>query len=299
MLVEHNILDKELMLAYDVEEGVQRALVSYAKHTNVQLTREFVMEAPLKVLHTVSQIRNKWDAKAGLGLNQESKCEDLRGGVKEPSGIRKRMREDKEGEGTPAKQSCQQEPLTEGSTKGSSQVATKNDDAPVDVSDWDIWTVNKFEPLAVVYSKGKVNARVMFKENNPATALVCVSRTYNPEMHGCLFDALQGLLIWRAKHNAFKGLIKYLRAKYGGSMVCEEVVYKPRKSSGIVGVSRPKNNLSGRRLPRDRGRLIAFEPSGKRTFLVHLWVWHERITREPSRKRRSDGMGPAIVRMWS
>ena len=180
MLVERDISDKELMSAYDVEEGVQRALVAYAKHTNVPLTREYVMEAPLKVLHTVLRlIRNKWDAGAGLGWNQDSKCEDRDGGGKECRGSRKQMRKEKDGEGTPVKQSCQREPLKEGSVKGASQVATKSDDAPADVSDWDIWTVNNYEPPVAVYSKGKANARVMFKEHNPATALICIPGTYN------------------------------------------------------------------------------------------------------------------------
>ena len=120
MLVECDISDKELMSAYDIEEGVQQALVAYSKHTKCPLTMEFVMEAPLKVLHTVSHlIRNKGDTSTGLEWNQDSECEVCSGG-KETSVSQKRIREDKDGENTPAKLSCQQEPCKEGSTKGSS-----------------------------------------------------------------------------------------------------------------------------------------------------------------------------------
>ena len=60
-LVEQDISDKELMLEYDLEESVQKALLSYSKHTEVPLSCDLTMEAPIKVLHTVSKlIRTAW-----------------------------------------------------------------------------------------------------------------------------------------------------------------------------------------------------------------------------------------------
>lgn len=147
LLVERDISDKELMSAYDIEEGVQKALVSYAKHTKTQLTREYVMEAPLKVLHAVSRlIRDKWDAGSGCMGKQDIECDDILEEGNELVGSRKRRREDKDDERSSVKQTCQKGSVMEGSSKSNSQIATKSDDAPVDVTDWDIWTVNNYEP---------------------------------------------------------------------------------------------------------------------------------------------------------
>ena len=80
MLGERGILDKELMLAYDVEENIQRALVSYSQHTKHLLTRDFVMEAPLKFLHAVSHlIRSKWDTITKLEGKQGNECKNHQG----------------------------------------------------------------------------------------------------------------------------------------------------------------------------------------------------------------------------
>lgn len=291
MLVERDISDKELMSAYDLEENVQRALVAYSRHTKCSLSRDFAMEAPLKVLHTVSRlIRNRWDSIDSLEGDPGIKCQQPKGG----KDCRKRGRSDTDEVGTPSKV---HRPATVGQdsiNNGVSQVATKNDDAPVDVTDWDIWTVNNFQPPSAVYSKGKPSARVMFKESTPAKGLVCVAGSYNPTTHGRLFDALRSLLIRRARRNAFRGLLKYLRAKYGNTMVQEEVVHKPISVEDGSDGRDARFNLSGRRLPRDVGIFKAFGTSGRRIFRVHSWVRHERCTRTPSKKRRREGPAPAI-----
>ena len=43
-LVERDLLDREMMAAYNIEESVQRALVGYVKHTGMKLTQDFVTE---------------------------------------------------------------------------------------------------------------------------------------------------------------------------------------------------------------------------------------------------------------
>ena len=70
------------------------------------------------------------------------------------------------------------------------QIASKNDDAPVDTADWDIWTVNNFTPPEVAYSRGKSTSKVMFKEAIRSQVLVCKPGKYHPDKHGRLFDSL-------------------------------------------------------------------------------------------------------------
>ena len=70
------------------------------------------------------------------------------------------------------------------------QAISKNDDASVDTTDWDIWTVNNFTPPEVSYSKGKSSSKVMFKEAVRSRVLVCQPGTYHPDKHGRLFDGL-------------------------------------------------------------------------------------------------------------
>ena len=60
-LVE-GLSNKEIMAAYDIEEGVQTALTSYARHTGMALMRDFVMELPVKVLYRLTQLVMKvWE----------------------------------------------------------------------------------------------------------------------------------------------------------------------------------------------------------------------------------------------
>ena len=44
------------------------------------------------------------------------------------------------------------------------QVATKNNNVPVEVTNWDIWTVNNFVPPEAAYSKSLEECKIMFKE---------------------------------------------------------------------------------------------------------------------------------------
>ena len=304
-LVERDISDKEVMSAYDLEENVQKALSAYARHAGVPLSRDFAMEAPLKVLYTVSKlIRAAWERgldpkrDKGLGLERVEDESDESLGV---SKLRKRDRSLVE-DGLEGPRKLQRK-LDEQFQKesGHSQVASKNDDAPVDVADWDIWTVNNFTPPEVAYSKARESGKVMFKEAVRSRILVCKPGTYHPEKHGRLFDSLRSLLIRRARRNAFKGLVRYLREEYGSSLVTEVVVYQPRKVDEETTPktkrrkgSRSKDNTSGRRLPKDVGVLRAFGPSGRRSYRVPSWVNHVRAKRESPRKRRLQPRNPGL-----
>ena len=55
-LAEHNLTDKEILTAYDIEKSVRITLSGYAKHTGKELLQAFVMEAPVKVLYLVTEL---------------------------------------------------------------------------------------------------------------------------------------------------------------------------------------------------------------------------------------------------
>ena len=202
-LVERDISNRELMSAYDLEEGVQKALTSYSNHTKLPLSRDFVLEAPLKVLHMVTGvIKSSLDSVSDHEGSMETDCNN-EGSMLSTS--RKCLRDkDLEVMDIPHKLPRRLEVRPEGEDVNN-QIASKNDDAPVDRADWDIWTVNNFTPPEVRYSKGESSSRVMFKEATGCKVLICKLGTYHQDTHGRLFDALRSLLIRRARRNAFKG----------------------------------------------------------------------------------------------
>ena len=55
-LVDRDLSDRELLAAYNIEEGVQQSLLQHAKHQGKRLSQSFVMEAPVKVLYLVSKL---------------------------------------------------------------------------------------------------------------------------------------------------------------------------------------------------------------------------------------------------
>ena len=62
-------------------------------------------------------------------------------------------------------------------SSGPAVKATKNDDAKVDPKQWDIWSVDNFQPV------------------NGKSGMVCVTGSYCEHQHGCLFDCLRGLAV--------------------------------------------------------------------------------------------------------
>ena len=124
-----------------------------------------------------------------------------------------------------------------------SQVATKNDDAPVVVTDWDVWTVDNYQHPDFITVRASDTGSTGFKIRNPAKVLVCHPGSYSQDTHGRLFDALRALLLRRACKNALQGLLSYLRKKHGSTRVFETVRYKKR----------PKVRPSKRKRRRQRG----------------------------------------------
>ena len=224
-LVERDIADKELMAAYDMDEGVIKALGAYSKHTGKPLSRDYVMEAPLKVLHSIGRMVKEADvAWSTEGISADDNVEAVSESVSSGQKSKRKCLESLE-------ISDKQARTTVDSQTGGpkSQVATKSDDAPVEVTDWDIWTVDNFEPPEVSYSKSSLKSKVLFKEVTKAKILICKPGSYDPEKHGRLFDALRVLLLRRARQNALKGLIAYMRNKYGSKLVLTSVAEHNRK----------------------------------------------------------------------
>ena len=143
-LVERDITDKELMSAYDIEESVQQALSQYSLHTGKELTRAFSMEAPIKVLYPLSELVLQAYLKPPNTHTHGNT--DQSATVEEANGIRNSDGDQSEepiGSKRPAKSlvgpKLKRPKVTMGGTSDpKSQVATKNDDAPVEVTDWDV-----------------------------------------------------------------------------------------------------------------------------------------------------------------
>ena len=133
--------------------------------------------------------------------------------------------------------------------------------------------------------------------DNPTRAMVCIPGSYSVERHGRLFDALQRLLIRRVRQNATQGLLAYLRTKYGDTLRRDEVVYKKVKkkknrkqrrgavdpATGALEADKATCDAKSspqqvQRLGRDKGRLIAYGPSGVRSFCVAACGVHEHLT---------------------
>ena len=55
-IVDMDLLDKELSMAYNIEEGVLRNLLQHTKQSGKHILQAFVMETPVKVLYLVSKL---------------------------------------------------------------------------------------------------------------------------------------------------------------------------------------------------------------------------------------------------
>ena len=277
VLVGRDLSDKEMMVAYDLEESVQKTLRRYSRESGEALTRDFVMEAPVKVLYLALGLVIK---AVGCDLPKESSQDTVKEPV--PTKVRNEPPTTVE-KAQPDKLHRQLKDPTSSSTSVSpavtstqasdqrSQVATKNDDAPVETTDWDVWTVDNYEL---------------------PQAMVCVRGTFCHEKHGRLFDALRSLMLRRARRNAFLGLIRYLRQTHGSELVECVVRYRKKRKRGSrarKGKVRPVASASNL-LSRDEARLRAFGPSNERTFLVPTWTQRERY-RFGARKGASSEVG--------
>ena len=300
-LVERDISDKELMAAYDMEEGVMKSLGAYSRHMGRPMSRDFVMEAPLKVLHGIGRLVKEADIGSAEGRvmeaepgTSEAHCTSRVGGD------RKAKRRDRVSEGRDGKRArIEGEPQL---LKGfKSEVATKSDDAPVDVTDWDIWTVNNYTPPEATYSKSSGKSKVLFKESPKGSVLVCKPGSYVPDKHGRLFDALRILLLRRARRNALRGLIVYMRQKYGNTMSLTFVGELPREGLGDdrKGGKRAKASSrmtsSSSSVEKNDNRSRNESVCAGRKFEVHSWVFHPRRNYQRGRHRSKDcGTDPEV-----
>ena len=312
-LVDRDLTDRELLSAYDMGEGDQRALLQLSRLTGKPLSRSFVMEAPVKVMYSVaSMVLQAYSGNMESDMNEEV---NIGSEVKQPfaknhagtCGVnavdetsvlttRKRASQD-----TLSFDPKRAKSDLENASDKRSQVATKNDDAPVEVRDWDVWLVNNYQhPEHITVNAGD-NRRTAFQIKNPAKILVCITGSYSEERHGRLFDAFRKLLIRRARRNAFKGLTAYLRGKHGGHTVGFTVKYHKRNKNGsrnrrrkrkrssntegpsaddLVGKAPTENDS---RLSREEGRWKAFGHSGKRNVGAPAWTFKPHKPADPKK----------------
>ena len=302
-LVERDIADKELMAAYDMEEGVIKSLRAYAKHTGKPLSRDFVMEAPLKVLHAIGRLIKEADVARS---SDEVDPDTIGRAVKDGDVDRKGKRKNLDETGSSGKR-VKVVPNLSGSDEGKSQVATKNDDAPVEVTDWDIWTVNNFEPPEALFTKSSSDRRVLFKEDSKGTVLVCKPGTYDPSKHGRLFDALRALLIRRVRRNALRGLIAHMRCKYGSKLVPASINYHDRGGRGTAygkengttsSAGMTSSGISSRMSKKDDNRSESVGISEGDRFMVPAWVFHPRRKQVKGKRRVKDCQLDPEVEMY-
>ena len=312
-LVDRDLSDRELLSSYDIEEGVQRSLLQHAKVKRKRLSRAFVMEAPVKVLYQVSKLilqactDNKSNGNNCSGVKEpfleqpSPEKEDTSGEEPDADPGRKRAVAAAVEHTKPKRP----RPNVEHASEQKSQVATKNDDAPVNVRDWDVWLVNNYNHPEFLTVKSFCNRQTAFQIKNPAKILVCKPGSYSEEKHGRLFDAFRNLLIRRARRNAFRGLTAYLRNKHGGHMINFIVKYHKKDVSGKRN-RRRKRKRSGdeeegslclgetsrvgkqepayTRLPRDDGRRIAFGHSGRRRVRAPAWTFQPHRAADPKKR---------------
>ena len=190
-----------------------------------------------------------------------------------------------------------------------SQVVTKNDDAPVQVTDWDVWKVDIYQHPDTLTVRAGEKGRTGFQLENSSKVLVCKPGTYSPDTHGRLFDALRALLLRRAGQNALWGLLAYLWKQYGTKKVSESVEYtgkevkkkpcgrkkrKRKRGKGAIanrGMDVDASN-SGL-LSKDAGMRIAFNRSHLRQYQVLERVYHRRMLGEPRTQRLKGSLDPA------
>ena len=285
-LVRRKLTEKELMSCYDIEEAAQAAILNCDKGAKrslpVKSSRRYIETAPLKVLCGVG----RWIrvATGNLALRpppsfalEEGDCwKDDRG-----------------------KEVCEALGAVENDGNNGvngteeikpSQIAAKRDDAPVDVENWDRWSVDNFRPPES--DKGRA-------------PLVCKAGSYSRDHHGRLFDALRAILLRRVRRNALRGLFKYLQCKHGESQCLQRVVYHRRKKHRRRRKRRKLSHgdteakqlrMTSRKLrSRDEGRLRAFGPLGQRVFKVAEWITKSRQRVKP--RKRLDG-GNQELELW-
>ena len=314
-LVDRDLTDRELMGAYDIEEGAQRALLQHARHSGKPLSRAFVLEAPVKVLYSLTQTV----LKVYLSKEEVDSIGARENVVKEPfaslnpeddgatraSNTNELSSRKRAADSTPNVDLKRVRPDLENASEKRSQVATKSDDAPVEVRDWDVWLVNNYQHPEHITVKSGANRQTAFQIKNPAKILVCKPGSYSEETHGRLFDAFRNLLIRRARRNAFRGLAAYLRQKHGSQAVEFTVKYHKRNTSGSRNKRRKRKrkqpfdteeneelnaetlDLTRIRLPRDEGRRIAFGLSGRRKVTAPSWTFKPHKPADPKKKAGS------------
>ena len=209
-----------------------------------------------------------------------------------------------ETDGTQTKVKCSK-PDIEHTSEQRSQVATKNDNVPVEVRDWDVWLVSNYHHPEYLTVKADGNQQTAFQIKNSTKILVCKPGSYAEETHGWLFDVFHNLLICRARRNALQGLTAYLRNQHGGQMTEFVVKYHKKNVNGKQNRKRKRKRVGNvddtdedepedssvespvpvyTRLPRDVGRRIAFGHSGRHRVYAPAWTFRLHKAADPKKR---------------
>ena len=182
--VIRRLASSELMDVYDIEEATQRRLKLF-KERNGKESLSFIHQVPAKVLVMIGS----------LVVNEEARVER----EKHPPKV---VRQSELVESLQCKQEKKMEKEVTKDTVANIEKeeqpdvkAAKNDDAEVDVLQWDQWSVDNFNCP---------------KDQPPK---VCIPGTYS-EHHKRLFGLLRTRLLYRCRRNAFRGFTRYLRLEY-------------------------------------------------------------------------------------
>ena len=193
-LVSRYLTPRELMDAYDLEIPDQTSLTSFSDKFRTTPSCAFVSEAPLKVLLAATR---------GLLSSPFSSVSPS----PPPTAVNELLNDGSESSSRhSAPERAQATPLQPLATPD--DVAVKHDDAMVDTTQWDRWSVDNFHAA------------------QGTQPLVCQPGSFSAA-HVRLFDGLRDLLLRRCRRNAFRGLCQYLRDKHGADLVPCRVTYKP------------------------------------------------------------------------
>ena len=196
-------------------------------------------------------------------------------------------------------------PDIEHASEQCSQVATKNDNAPVEIRDYDVWLVNNYHHPEYLIVKADGNRQTAFQIKNPAKIFVCKPGSYAEETCGQLFDAFCNLLICHARRNALQGLTAYLRNQDGGRMTEFVVKYHKKNVNGKRNRRRKRKRAGNKDvtdedepedssveslvpvytlLPWDVGRRIAFGHSGSCRVYAPAWTFKPHKATDPKKR---------------
>ena len=174
--VLRTITDREMMEVYDVEIPTQTALRKFWKKESVTASRAFCCAAPAKLLRTAARtvlLATGSVTILDLNVDNRSAAEKLKTAPSVTVDPKAAPKFGYEAD-SPSTKTETKLPSEPSMPSQPSVKATKNDDAQVDPTQWNLWCVDQFDP-----------------DDLASTPLVCVAGSFSEEKHGRLFKAMR------------------------------------------------------------------------------------------------------------